>query len=68
MLKRQWYESRKNVEMNIWLNPKYSQTVLVHAEKIRIESLSTTIPEMGVHSSEWKRIALNVIILRMVKN
>ena len=53
-----WHESRKNEEMNIRLNPKYSaySKIPVHAGKplnqIRYGETSTTIPEMGVHSKQ----------------
>ncbi|MCB5259636.1 MAG: hypothetical protein LHW48_04075 [Candidatus Cloacimonetes bacterium] len=39
--------------MDIWLNPKYPQTMAVHAGKIRTGLPSTTIPEMGVR---YKRL------------
>ena len=46
-------KAEKRINMNIWLNPKYSKIMGVHAGKLlslyRYGEPSTTIPEMGVH-------------------
>ncbi|MFA6832263.1 MAG: hypothetical protein WCR36_08350 [Bacteroidaceae bacterium] len=41
--------------MNIWLNPKCSQTMDVHAGKNRTDLPSTTIAEKRVH---YKRLVV----------